>query len=102
MRHPLDIGLARPLHLLGPTGCGDLVRVDHELRKVTWQGASPIGTEETALRLGLMSVEDGFAKEFALASHVETNRADDAGTPHQNEHCSGFCPDHAAAKKERS
>lgn len=49
----------------------------------------------------LMSVEDGFAKEFALASHVETNRADDAGTPRQNEHCSGFCLDHAAAK-ERS
>lgn len=35
MRLPLDIGLAHPLHLLGPTGCEDLVRVDHELRKVT-------------------------------------------------------------------
>ena len=54
------------------------------------------------LRLVLMPVEDGFAEEFSLASHMKKNSADDADIPHQYQHCSGFCPDHAAAKKERS
>ena len=49
-----------------------------------------------------MPVAGGFAKVSALALHVEKSRADDAGTPPQNGHCSGFCLALVAVKKART